>query len=49
MTKVFGGNSRLRPTTVEPDQLSTFIELNIKSGDVADGLTDKPKLDQPNI
>lgn len=34
---------------VEPDQLYTFIELNIKCGDAVNGLTDKPKLDQSNI
>lgn len=42
-------NSRLWPTAVEPDQLSTFIELNIKCGDAVNGLTDKPKLDQSNF
>lgn len=30
---------------MEPDQLTTFIELNIKCGDGVNGLTDKPKLD----
>lgn len=49
MTKVHEKKLQMRPTTVEPDQLTTFIELNIKCGDGVNGLTDKPKLDQPNI